>query len=96
MSKYQCKACSGVYVDPARDGSRYFHSCAPIHNADYDAQFTIDDKGERVPKGPLNPEIPEMVEFPAKRDENVELKPDGKMQPKSDGVGKDTLPSVKG
>lgn len=96
MARYQCKACGGVYTDPARDGSRYFHSCAPVHNPAYEAQFEIDRDGNRVPKGPLDPTIPEATEHPTKRDENVEPKPDGKTAPKSDGTGRDTLPSAKG
>lgn len=92
MAKYQCKVCGGVYLNPQRDGTSYFHSCAPIHNPVYDAQFTIDDKGDLVPKGIINPAIPDMLERPNKRDENVEVKVDGKTAPKNDGAGKDTLP----
>lgn len=92
MAKYQCKACGAVYLNPQPDRTSYFHACAPVHNAAYDAQFTVDEKGDRIPKGPLDPAIPEMLEKPGKRDENVEVKPDGKVAPKSDGTGKDTLP----
>lgn len=96
MAEFQCKACGGTYRDPLPDGSRYFHACAPTHNAAYDAQFTIDDKGERIPKGPLAPAILEMLERPGKRDENVEVKSDGKTAPKTDGAGRDRLPGAKG
>lgn len=91
MAKYQCKACSGVYTDPARDGSRYFHSCAPVHNPAYDAQFVIDVNGSLIPRGTLNPAIPEMLERADRRDENVEPLPDGKTRPKNDGKGKDPI-----
>lgn len=89
--KYHCKACGAVYVDPQRDGARYFHGCSPVHNPDFDAQFTVDEKGERAPKGPLDPDIPEMLEHPGKRDENVEVKSDGRPGPKETGAGRDTL-----
>lgn len=91
MATYQCKTCQGVYVDPQRDGMRYFHACAPIHNPAYDAQFDIDDEGNRVAKGAIDPNIPEMLERPNKRDENVERKPDGRVGPKADGPGKDVV-----
>lgn len=92
MAKFQCKACGGAYFNPQRDGSSYFHACAPIHNPDYDAQFTMDGDGNRVPKNGVDPDIPEMLEHPSKRDENVEVKPDGKVEPKNDGEGKETVP----
>lgn len=92
MATYQCKVCLGVYQSPQRDKTSYYHACAPIHNAAYDGQFTIDPQGVPVPNGPLNPTIPEMLERPAKRDENPVIQPSGKTAPKSDGAGKDTLP----
>lgn len=92
MAVYRCKVCSAVYVSPQLDGSSYFHACSPVHNAAYEAQFVIDDKGERVPKGKMDPLIPEMRERADKRNENIEVKPDGKVGPKAEGAGKDTLP----
>lgn len=92
MANYRCRVCGGSYSNPQRDGGSYFHSCAPVHNPLYDAQFATDVNGDLVPKGPLNPAIPEMLERSGKRDENVEVKPDGKVAPKNDGAGKDTLP----
>lgn len=91
MATYRCKACQAVYVDPQLDGTSYFHSCAPVHNPAYDAQFTIDASGNAVPRRPLDPRIPDMQERPDKRDENVEMKPDGKLAPKVTGKGRDTL-----
>lgn len=96
MAEFQCKTCGGVYRDPQPNGARYFHSCPPTHNPDYDAQFTLDEKGERILKGRPDPAIPEMLERTGKRDENVETKPDGKTAPKSDGAGRDRLPGAKG
>lgn len=92
MSKYRCKVCLGVYESPQRDGSSYFHSCAPVHNVNYDKQFTPDPQNGLVPAGPIDPVVPEMLERPAKRDENPIPQPSGKTAPKSDGAGKDTLP----
>ena len=92
MAKYQCKTCGAVYLNPQRDGASYFHGCSPVHNPDYDGQFVISEKGDRRPKGPLDPDIPEMLEHPQKRDENVEVKPDGKVAPKAEGAGKETRP----
>lgn len=91
MALYQCKICEGEYVDPQRDGGRYFHSCAPIHNPDYDAQFELDEKGDLLPKGPLDPAIKEMLERPDKRNENVETKPNGKVEPITNGEGKEQI-----
>jgi hypothetical protein len=87
MSIYQCLACGAVYQDPQKDGSSYFHACAPLRNPDYDAQFKADPQGNRVPKGPLGPTIAEFIERTDKRDENVERKPDGSMSPKTPGKG---------
>jgi len=92
MPIFRCKACQSVYVNPQRDGTSYFHTCAPIHNPAYEAQFTLDVDGNRIHKGPLNSAIPESLEHPNKRDENVVTQPDGKTVPKTPGTGRDTLP----
>ena len=92
MAKYQCKVCQGVYTDPQRDGSRYYHACGPIHNPDYDAQFTLSVNGDRVAKGVVDPDIPEMIPRANARNENVTKDADGNMTPIADGPGKDTLP----
>lgn len=96
MAEFQCKACGGIYIDPQPDGTRYFHVCPPVPNPDYDAQFAFNDKGERIPKGLIDPAIPAFLERADKRDENVEVKPDGKTAPKSDGAGRDRRPGAKG
>lgn len=31
----KCAACGGVFLDPQRDGSAYFHACPPIPNDAY-------------------------------------------------------------
>lgn len=92
MTTYQCKVCGGVYLDPQEDGSRYFHSCPRARNPAYDAQFVIDGDGNHVPKGTVDPKIPRTLVRAGGRNENVEVKPDGKTEPKTDGAGKDTLP----
>lgn len=92
MATYQCKVCQGVYTDPQDDGSRYFHKCARVRNPIYDAQFTVDGDGNRIPKGKIDPKIPRTLARSGARDENVEMRPDGKAGPKNDGTGKDTLP----
>lgn len=89
MALYTCKACSGTYSDPLPNGARYFHACAPVHNPAYDAQFTIDLAGNRIAVGLIDPTIPEMLEHPQKRDENVERKPNGTVGPKNDGPGRE-------
>lgn len=91
MANFRCKACLGLYTSPQRGGVSYFHLCAPMHNPTYDAQFALDVNGDRVPKGPLNPAIPEMMERPDRRDENVMRQPDGQVVPKTPGTGRDTL-----
>lgn len=91
MANYQCKVCRGEYTDPQEDGGRYFHVCAKLRNPDYEAQFQMDKDGNRVPKGPLDPKVPRTLSRPDARNENVEMKPDGKVAPKNDGRGKDTL-----
>lgn len=96
MAIYQCKSCGAVYMNPQRDGASYFHSCAPTHNPAYEAQFTLDEKGERRAQGPLDPTIPQRLERLDKRDENVTQMPDGKTAISSEGKGRDTLPPVKG
>lgn len=96
MATYQCKVCLGEYSDPQADGSRYFHACPPLRNPDYEMQFELDKEGNRVPKGPLNPKIPRFIPRPDARNENMEMKPDGKMAAKENGVGRERLPEDKG
>lgn len=91
MAEYRCTVCEGEYIDPQPDSLRYFHSCAPVHNPAYDAQFIVDALGIRVPVGIVDPAILEMVEKPDKRDENVEVKPDGKVEPKTNSGGKEPI-----
>jgi hypothetical protein len=96
MARYQCKSCEGTYESPQRDGASYFHSCAPIHNPEYDAQFTVDANGDLIAQGEVDPDIPEMLEHPDRRDENVVRQSDGKMSPKREGKGRETLLVKKG
>lgn len=56
----KCNSCGGTYQPIQRDGSRYFHACAPVRNPAYQPDPT---------KGPVNPQ--DTIERPNMRNENL-------------------------
>jgi hypothetical protein len=60
----KCKSCDGTFEPTQRDGSQYFHACAPIPNPALQP-----DPG----KPAYDPR--ETVERPNKRDENIDDSP---------------------
>jgi hypothetical protein len=91
MARYRCRVCGGEYNDTQTDGGQYFHACPPIANPAYLAQFTVDFDGKLVPKGTVDPNIPEQIRRFDRRDENVMKDKTGKLVPKFDGLGREKL-----
>ena len=60
----KCKTCAGTYNPTQPDGSRYFHSCAPVANPAYQPDPA---------KVAFNPT--ETIEHANKRDENLVIDP---------------------
>jgi len=60
----QCKSCNGIYEKTQRDGTLYFHACAPVANPAYQPD----------PTKP-NFDTVETIERAQKRDENIDDSP---------------------
>lgn len=88
----RCKSCLGTYNSQLTDGYSYFHSCSPVHNPAWLAQWDFTGPGKPVAKGAINLAIPEFITVSQPRDENVKVNPvTRKTEPKDPGKGTDTI-----
>lgn len=60
----KCKSCQGTFEPAQRDGSLYFHACAPVANPKYQPDESAPQYDPR-----------ETVERANKRDENIDDSP---------------------